>query len=130
MPHDGYADPVTNDGPRFHADMPVSELTERDTRAIEASDVSSTPPILETTDGVTITKMSQPSTGPLLCAGAQAAEPQLRNPTDRGSKAGPQRARGHLTSNRARGENADEPQRPLPDPLRSGQGHLNLLVRS
>ena len=60
MPHEGYVDPVTNDGPRFHLDMPVSELTECDTRAIEASDVSSTPPVVEIMDGVTITKMSQP----------------------------------------------------------------------
>ena len=28
MPHEGYADRVTNDGPRFHSNMPVSELTE------------------------------------------------------------------------------------------------------
>ena len=53
MPHEGYADPVMNDGPIFHSDMPVSELTERVTRAIEASDVSSTPLVAETTDGVT-----------------------------------------------------------------------------
>ena len=58
MPHKGYADPVTTDGPRFHSDMPVSELTEHDTQGIEASDVSSTPPVAETTDGVTITKTS------------------------------------------------------------------------
>ena len=58
MPHVGFADPVTNDEPGFHSNMPVSELTERDTRAIKASDVSSTPPVAETTDGVTITKMS------------------------------------------------------------------------
>ena len=58
MPHVGYADPITNDEPRFHSDMPVSELTEHDTRAIEASDVSSTPPVAETTDGATITKTS------------------------------------------------------------------------
>ena len=32
--------------------MPVSELTERDTRAIEASVVSSAPPVAETVDGV------------------------------------------------------------------------------
>ena len=56
MPHEGYANPVMNDRPRFHSDMPVSELTERDTRAIEASDVSSTPSVAETTDGVMITK--------------------------------------------------------------------------
>ena len=71
MPHEGYADPVTNDGPRFHSNVPVIKLTKCITRAIEASDVNSTPPIAETVDGVTITKMRQPSTGPLLCAGAQ-----------------------------------------------------------
>ena len=53
MPHEGYADPVTNDGPVFHSDVPVSELTEHVTRAIEASDVSSAPLIAETADGVT-----------------------------------------------------------------------------
>ena len=35
MPHEGYADPITNDGPKFHSDMPISELTEHVTRAIE-----------------------------------------------------------------------------------------------
>ena len=52
MPYEGYADPVTNDGPRFLSNVPISELTERVTRAIEASDVSSTPLVAETTDGV------------------------------------------------------------------------------
>ena len=71
MPHEGYAYPVMNNGPGFHSDMPVSELTEHVTLAIKASDVSSTPPVAETTDGVTITKTRQPSTGPPLCMGAQ-----------------------------------------------------------
>ena len=71
MPHEGYADPVMNDGPRFHLDKPVSELTKHDTRAIEASDVSSTPPVAETVDEVMITKTSRPSTGPSLRVGAQ-----------------------------------------------------------
>ena len=71
MPHEGYADPITNDGPGFHSNTPVSELTERVTRAIEASDVSSTPTVAETTNGATITKIRPPSTGPLLCTGAQ-----------------------------------------------------------
>ena len=53
MPYEGYADPVMNNGPRFYSDIPVSELTKRVTRAIKASDVSSAPPIAETTDGVT-----------------------------------------------------------------------------
>ena len=71
MPHEGYADPVMNDGPIFHSDMPVSELTERDTRAIEASGISSTPTVAETTDEVTITMTSRPSTGPPLRVGAR-----------------------------------------------------------
>ena len=45
--------PSVNDGPGFHSDVPISELTERDTRAIEASVVSLAPPIAETEDGVT-----------------------------------------------------------------------------
>ena len=58
MPHEGYADPITNDGPRFHSDMPVSELTEHDIRAIEASVVSSTPSVAETVDEATIIETS------------------------------------------------------------------------
>ena len=53
MPHEGYADPVMNDEPRFHSNMFVSELAECDTRAIMASVVSSNPPVIETTYGVT-----------------------------------------------------------------------------
>ena len=53
MPDEGYANPITNDGPRFHSNVPVSELTKRVTRAIGASNVSSTPSVVETTDGVT-----------------------------------------------------------------------------
>ena len=50
MPHEGYADPVMNDRPRFHTDMSVSELTEHDTRAIEASVISSAPSVAEIED--------------------------------------------------------------------------------
>ena len=71
MPHEGYADPITNDGPGFHSSVPISELTERVTRAIEVSDVSSTPLVIETMDRAMITMMSQPSTGPLLCVRAR-----------------------------------------------------------
>ena len=53
MPHEGYADPIMNDGPGFHLDMLISELAERNTRAIEASVISSASPIAKTTDGVT-----------------------------------------------------------------------------
>ena len=71
MPHEGYADTVMNDGPRFCLNTPNSELTERVTRAIEANDVSSTPPVAETSDGATITKRSRPLTEPPLRMGAQ-----------------------------------------------------------
>ena len=71
MPHKGFADPVMNNGPRFHSNIPISELTEHVTRAIEASDISSTPLVAEITDGAMITKMSRPSTRPLLCASAR-----------------------------------------------------------
>ena len=70
MPHEGYANPIMNDGPRFHSDIPISELTKRITQAIEASDISSTPSVAETMDGSTITKTSRPSTGPLPRVGA------------------------------------------------------------
>ena len=52
MPHEGFTDPITNNRPRFHSNMPVSELTRHDTRAIEASVVSSTPQVVETEDKV------------------------------------------------------------------------------
>ena len=45
--------PSANDGPGFHTNVPVSELIERDTRAIEASVVYSAPPIAKIEDGVT-----------------------------------------------------------------------------
>ena len=71
MPHEGFADPITSDGTGFHSNMPVSELTELFTQAIEARDVNSTPPVVETTDGVTVTKTSRLSTESPLCTGAQ-----------------------------------------------------------
>ena len=33
MSQEGYTDPITNDGPGFHLITPISELTERVTRA-------------------------------------------------------------------------------------------------
>ena len=61
MPHEGYANPVMNDGPGFHSNMPVNELTERVTRAIEASNISSAPSVVETMDGVTHRTRSAPT---------------------------------------------------------------------
>ena len=55
MPHEGYTDPVTNDGPRprYERRPMRAILTERVTPAIKASDVSSAPLVVETVDGVT-----------------------------------------------------------------------------
>ena len=53
MPYEGYADPIMNDGHGFHLNMPISELTDHDTQAIEPSIVSSIPSVAETVDGLT-----------------------------------------------------------------------------
>ena len=37
MSQEGYADPITNDGPGFHSIIPVSKLTERITRVIKVT---------------------------------------------------------------------------------------------
>ena len=71
MPCEGFADPVISDGTGFCSNMPVSELTKHVTRATEASNVNSTPPITETVDGATVTKMSQPLTESPPCVGAR-----------------------------------------------------------
>ena len=41
-----------NDGLEFHTNMPISELIEHDTRAVEASVINSAPPIAEIEDRV------------------------------------------------------------------------------
>jgi len=71
MPPEGFADPITSDGTGFCSNIPVSELIKRVTRAIEASDVASTPPVVKTTDGVAVTKMSRPLTEPPPRVGAR-----------------------------------------------------------
>ena len=63
--------PSANDRPRFHSDMPVSELADHNTRAIKASVVSSASPVAETADRVMITKTSRPSTGPRYMQGLE-----------------------------------------------------------
>ena len=80
MPQKGYANPITNDGPGFHSNLPVSELTERVTQAIEASDVNSTPLVAETSNKATVTKMSRPSTESLLHAGGSRKVGFARRP--------------------------------------------------
>ena len=71
MPHKGFADPFTNDRPGFHSNILVSKLTERVTRAIEATNVSSTPLVAETMNGAMITKTRRPLTESLLRVGAR-----------------------------------------------------------
>ena len=60
MPPEGFTDLVTSDGTGFCSNIPISELIKRVTRAIEASDVASTPPVAKTVDGVTVTKQADP----------------------------------------------------------------------
>ena len=62
---------LVNYGPGFHMNIPVSELIERDTQAIEASVVYSSHPVAKTEDEVT----------PIRPQGAQGLEPL--DPTSR-----------------------------------------------
>ena len=77
MPHKGYANLVMNNGPKFHSDMPISELTKRDTRAIEESVVSSAPLVAETMDRVTHETWPTP-TEPNRARGLEPADPKSR----------------------------------------------------
>ena len=90
---------LADDGPGFHSNMPVSELTKHDTQAIEASVVSSAPPVVETEDGVTH------ETRPTLIEPqrAQRLEPPDLRSRDQGSKADQQRVQGRLVSNKSQG---------------------------
>ena len=56
MPPEGFVDLVTSNDTEFHLNIPVSELIKHVTRAVEASDVASTPLVVKTTDGATVTK--------------------------------------------------------------------------
>ena len=71
MPPDGFADPITCDRTGSRSNIPVSELIKRVTRAIEASDVASTPPVAKTVDGATVIKTSRPLTESPPCVGAR-----------------------------------------------------------
>ena len=59
MPLEGFADMVTSNETGFCSNIPISELIKRVTRAIEASDVASTPPVAKTVDGATVTKTTR-----------------------------------------------------------------------
>jgi len=45
MSQEGYADPVTNDGPRFRSITPVSKLTKHVTRARAIGTIDKTQPL-------------------------------------------------------------------------------------
>ena len=68
--------PSANDGLGFHSDMPISELAEHDTRAIEASVVSSAPLVAKTKDGVTHEIWPTP-TDPHGARGLEPPDPKL-----------------------------------------------------
>ena len=68
--------PSANDRPKFHTNMPISELIERDTRAVEASVVSSAPPVAESEDGV----MRETRPTPIRPQGARAARSKIEGP--------------------------------------------------
>ena len=88
-----------DDGSGFHSNMPVSELIEGDTRAIEASVVSLAPSVAEIEDGVT----HETQLTPIRPPGARGLEPPGPRLRDRGLKVGPRRVRGRLTSNKCQG---------------------------
>ena len=68
--------PSVDDGPEFHSNMPVSELTEHNTRAIEASVISSTPPVVKTMDGM-MHKTQPTPTEPNRAQGLELPSPYL-----------------------------------------------------
>jgi hypothetical protein len=87
MPHEGSVDLVSGRQIQIPLKHAVSELTERDTRAIEASVVSSAPPVAETEDGVTLE--TRPTLiDPLGAWGLELPDPRSR---DQGLKAGSRR---------------------------------------
>ena len=78
MSHEGYANPVTNDGPRFHSNVPVNELTERVTRAIKASEVSSTTLIVRNHGWGNAQNSIDPYQSPMGLRGSRHPMPRLR----------------------------------------------------
>ena len=71
MPPEGFADPIMSDGTGFHSNIPVSELIKHVTRAIEASDITSIPPVAKNHGRGYSHKTSWPLTESPPRAGAQ-----------------------------------------------------------
>ena len=78
MPHEGYADPITNDESGFHSNVPVSGLTECVTQAIMASDVILAIPIVKTMDEVTHENSNRPLPSPMGLRGLGRPNTSLR----------------------------------------------------
>ena len=76
MAHEGYANPVMNNEPEFHLNMPDSKLTKHVTRAIEASDVALTPPVVKNCGRGDSHKTNRPLTKSPPHAGAQGRSGQ------------------------------------------------------
>ena len=76
--------PSTNDGHRFHTNIPVSELIEHNTQATEASVVYSAPPITKIEDGVTRELWPIPIARRLepLDTGTEVRRPPLAEPIE------------------------------------------------
>ena len=68
--------PSADDEPGFHTNMPVSDLIERDTRAMEASVVSSAPLVVKIEDRVTHETWPTP-TEPHGARGLKPPDPKL-----------------------------------------------------
>ena len=104
--------PSANDGPRFHTNVPVSELIESDTRAVEASVVYSAPLIAKIEDGVT--RKLRPT--PIRPKGLRGSSRSIRDRETEVRRLAREGSEAASCQTRARGENADAPQRPLPNP--------------
>ena len=71
--------PSANDGSGFHMNIPVSELIERNTQAIEGSVVNLAPSVAKTEDGVTRENTVDPYQT-LRGSGARAARSNIERP--------------------------------------------------
>ena len=75
--------PSVDDRPELHSNVPVSELIERHTRAIEASVVSSAPQVVETEDRVTRDNTIDPYQT-LRGSGGRATRSEIKRPRFKG----------------------------------------------
>ena len=77
----GLCQPCHKQWDRIPFEHPYYRAHQAITRAIEASNVASTPPVAKTANGVTVTKTSRPLTESPPCAGARGRSDLQRNRT-------------------------------------------------